>query len=168
MWASQGCGFSCCKTRAPGHEGFGGCSRWALALRLSSRGAQASLLHGLWDLPGPGSEPLVPALAGGLSTTEPPGKPGLLFLSWIMAVSVRALQRKRSNRMYVCVYIYKMKGSRSVVSDSLWPHGLWPTRLLRPWDSPGKNTGVGCHFLLQGIFPTKGSNPGLPHWRQTL
>jgi len=36
-----------------------------------------------------------------------------------------------------------------------------PTRLLRPWDFPGKNTGVGCHFLLQGIFLTQGSNPGL-------
>ena len=36
-------------------------------------------------------------------------------------------------------------------------------RVLRPWDSPGKNTGVGCHFLLQGIFPTQGSNPGLSH-----
>ena len=36
----------------------------------------------------------------------------------------------------------------SVVSDSVRPHGLQPTRLLRPWDSPGKNTGVGCHFLL--------------------
>ena len=37
-----------------------------------------------------------------------------------------------------------------------------------PWDSPGKRTGVGCHFLLQGIFPTQGSNPGLPCCRQTL
>ena len=37
----------------------------------------------------------------------------------------------------------------SVVSDSVQPHGLQPTMLLRPWDSPGKNTGVGCHFLLQ-------------------
>ena len=35
----------------------------------------------------------------------------------------------------------------SVVSDSVRPHGLQPTRLLRPWDSPGKNTGVGCHFF---------------------
>ena len=49
--------------------------------------------------------------------------------------------------------------SRSVVSDSLRPHGLQPTRLLSPWDSPGKNTGVGCHALLQGIFLTQGSNP---------
>ena len=39
----------------------------------------------------------------------------------------------------------------SVMSDSLRPHGLQPTRLLRPWDSPGKNTGVGCHFLLQCV-----------------
>ena len=42
------------------------------------------------------------------------------------------------------------------------------TRFLRPWDFPGKNTGVGCHFLLQEIFPTQGLNPGLPHCRQTL
>ena len=43
----------------------------------------------------------------------------------------------------------EVKWSRSVVSDSLRPHGLQPTRLLPPWDSPGKSTGVGCHFLLQ-------------------
>ena len=42
------------------------------------------------------------------------------------------------------------------------------TRLLRPWDFLGKSTGVGCHFLLQGIFLTQGLNPGLPHCRQTL
>ena len=41
------------------------------------------------------------------------------------------------------------KWSHSVVSDSLRPRGLWPTRLLCPWDSPGKNTGVCYHFLLQ-------------------
>ena len=58
--------------------------------------------------------------------------------------------------------------SCSVVSDSLWSHGLQPATPLCPWDSPGRNTGVGCHTLLQGIFPTQGSNPGLPHWRQIL
>ena len=42
----------------------------------------------------------------------------------------------------------KGKWSRSVVSNSSLPHGLQPTRLLRPWDFPGKNTGVGCHCLL--------------------
>ena len=49
----------------------------------------------------------------------------------------------------------------SVMSDSLWPCGLQPARLRCPWDSPGKNTGVGCHSLLQGILQTQGSNPGL-------
>jgi len=44
----------------------------------------------------------------------------------------------------------------------LQPYGLLPTRLLCPWDSPGKNTGVGCHVLLQRIFPTQGSSP---HWQ---
>ena len=45
--------------------------------------------------------------------------------------------------------------SHSVVSDSLRPHRLYPARLLCPWDSPGKNTGVGCHSLLQRIFQTQ-------------
>ena len=44
----------------------------------------------------------------------------------------------------------------------LQPHGLYSTRLLCPWDSPGKNTGVGCHFFVQGIILTQGSNPCLP------
>ena len=50
----------------------------------------------------------------------------------------------------------------------LLPHGLHPARLLGPWDSPGKNTGVGCHSRLQGIFPNQGSNPSLLHCRQIL
>ena len=47
------------------------------------------------------------------------------------------------------------------MSDSLRPHGLQHARLLCPWDFPGKNSGVGWHFLYQGIFPTKGLNPCL-------
>ena len=46
----------------------------------------------------------------------------------------------------------KWKWSRSVMSDSSRPHGLQPTRLLRPWDFPGKSTGVGCHCLLCGLL----------------
>ena len=42
----------------------------------------------------------------------------------------------------------------------LWPQGLSPTRLLCPWDFPGRNTGVACHFLLQGILPTQGARHG--------
>ena len=52
------------------------------------------------------------------------------------------------------------------MSNSLRPHGLQPARLLCPWDFPGNYTGVGCLSLLQGIFPTQGSNLGLPHYRQ--
>ena len=52
--------------------------------------------------------------------------------------------------------------SHSVVSDSLQTLGLQPSRLLCPWDFPGKNTEVGSHSLLQGIFLTQGLNPDLP------
>ena len=47
-------------------------------------------------------------------------------------------------------------------------HGLQPTRLLCPWGFPGKDTGGGRHFLLQGIFPTQRSNLGLLHCRQII
>ena len=53
--------------------------------------------------------------------------------------------------------------SHSVVSNSLQPHGLYS-----PWNSPGQNTGVGSLLLLQGIFPTQGTNLGLPPCRQIL
>ena len=56
----------------------------------------------------------------------------------------------------------------SVMSNSSWLHGPYPARLLCPWDSPGKNTGVGCRDLLQGIFPTQGWKLGLLcllHWQ---
>ena len=75
--------------------------------------------------------------------------------------------------------------SRLVITSLLWDpvdcsppgssvHGILQARILEwvgsvaPGDSPGKPTGVGCYFLLQGIFPTQGLNPGLPHCRQTL
>ena len=51
----------------------------------------------------------------------------------------------------------------SVMSNSVWPHGLHS-----PWNSPGQNTGVDSLSLLQGIFPTQGLNPGLPHCRWIL
>ena len=53
--------------------------------------------------------------------------------------------------------------NHSVMSDSLGTHGLYS-----PWNSPGQNTGVGSLSLLKGIFPTQGSNPGLPHYRCIL
>ena len=95
------------------------------------------------DLPNPGIKPTSPALAGGFFTTEPPWKP---------------------------IYMYeKREGvSHSIMSNSLKPHGLQPTRLFCPWSSPCKNTGVGSHSLLQGIFLTQGSNPCFLHCKQFL
>ena len=58
--------------------------------------------------------------------------------------------------------------SCSAMSNSLQPHGLQPASILCPWDSVGKNTGVGRHSLLQGIFPTQGLNLGLLHCGQIL
>ena len=58
-----------------------------------------------------------------------------------------------------------------MLTHSVISYGLYPTRLLCAWDSPSKNTRVGCHFLLLGIFQTQGSNPsvlGLLHCRQIL
>ena len=62
--------------------------------------------------------------------------------------------------LYLYMYVSE---SLSVVSNSLWPHGLY-----HPWNSPGQNTGVGSLALFQGIFPTQGLNPGLPHCRRLL
>ena len=68
---------------------------------------------------------------------------------------------------FYAVYTQLLKGSesesRSAVSISLQGH-----RLYSPWNSPGQNTGVGSLSLLRGIFPTQGSNPGLPHCRRIL
>ena len=61
---------------------------------------------------------------------------------------------------------WKVSVSHSVVSDSLWP--LEPTRLLYPWNSSDKNTGVDCHSFLLEIFLTQGLNLGLQHCRQIL
>ena len=63
----------------------------------------------------------------------------------------------------MCLLLVKWSESHSVMSDSLCPHGLYS-----PWNSPGQNTGVGRCSLLQRIFPTQGSNPGLQQCRQTL
>ena len=85
-WASHCSGFSCCGAQALGTQasvvvarGLSSCGSRALECRLSSCGARDWLLRGMWDLPGPGLEPMSPALAGGFLTTAPPGKP-LFFI----------------------------------------------------------------------------------------
>ena len=77
----------------------------------------------------------------------------------------------RQAHLYTVALNIKVKSEsvgRSVLFDSMQPHELQPARLLCPWNSPGKSTGVGSHSLLQGIFPIQGSNPGLLHCRQIL
>ena len=65
----------------------------------------------------------------------------------------------------VSVNSAKLLLSCSVVKTLLQTNGLQPSRLLSPWDFPGRNAGVSCHFLLQGIFLTQGSNPSFLHWQ---
>ena len=66
-------------------------------------------------------------------------------------------------RFLQAITVYFMFICSIWIIDSLWPHGLYS-----PWNSPGQNTGVGSLSLLQGIFPTQGSNPALPHCRWLL
>ena len=70
---------------------------------------------------------------------SPPGSPvpGILQARTLEWVAI----------FFSSAWKWKVKGSRSVVFDSSRPHGLQPTRLLHPWDFPGKSTGVGCHCL---------------------
>ena len=88
------------------------------------------------------------------------------ILEWVAMPSSRGSTRNWDRTQLSCVSrTGKHIESESclVVSNSWWPHGLY-----NPWNSPGQNIGVGSLSLLQGIFPTQGLNPGLPHCRQVL
>ena len=72
-------------------------------------------------------------------------------------------------KLFLWIFIvHAVYSVASVMSNSLWPDGLQPTKFLCPWASPGKTTEVGCHALLQGIFPTQGSKLHLLHCRWIL
>ena len=96
-----------------------------------------------------------------ITTPYPP--PSCVHTSiFYVCISIPTLELGSSvpfSRLYIFIEIE----SCSVVSDSLWPHGLYSS-----WNSPGQNTGVGSLSLLQGIFPTQGLNPCLPHCRWIL
>ena len=77
-------------------------------------------------------------------------------------ISSRLLQQGRE----IGLNNFEAKFSHCRVQLFVTPRTIAPKALA--WNSPGKNTGVGCHFLLQRIFPAQGSNSGLPHCRQTL
>ena len=73
---------------------------------------------------------------------------------WILGDLQESLKRVSVRDVMLLLLLF----SCLVVSHSLWPHGLHSARVLCPWDFPGKNTGVGSHILLQGIFLTQGLN----------
>ena len=77
----------------------------------------------------------------------------------ILLVSKKIYNYYFLRRMIIC-HTFACMCICSVMSDSLQPP--FPTRFLFPWDSPGKNTGVGCYFLLQGIFSIQRSNQQSP------
>ena len=85
------------------------------------------------------------------------------LLAWAARYLILLIRKRRTRKWETEMGQGWGSESHSVVSDSLWPHGLYS-----PWNFPGQNTGVGSLSLLQGIFPTQGSNPGLPHCRQIL
>ena len=90
---------------------------------------------------------------------------------WIQICDSRAFLKlllyPHRNQMSSGLTFFIQNVKWSVMSDSLWHHWYSQSaRLLCPWNSTGKNSGVGCHFLLQGIFSIQGWNLGLPHCRQ--
>ena len=95
----------------------------------------------------------------------------------VVVIVINVLRKKSSeifkqdqsfNKQKLIVFSLFVCVSHSVVFNSLRSRGLWPTRLLCPWDSLGKNTGVSSHSLLQGLFSTQGLDLGLLHFRQIL
>ena len=86
------------------------------------------------------------------------------LVSGLQLTSSLALGADGSSDQLILLLPALLLFSLSVVSNSLQPHRLQPTRLLCPWDFSGKNTEVGCHFLLQGIFSTEKSNLHLLPW----
>jgi len=86
------------------------------------------------------------------------GKDGFTDSSWAWRLQAISNGRKVRDCVCVCVCVHL------VMTDSLWPCGLQPARLLCPWNFPSKNTGAGCH-LFQSIFPIQGLNLHHLHWQ---
>ena len=76
---------------------------------------------------------------------------------------VQTISATRASKLFSGTLQESISESHSVMSNSLRPRGLYS-----PWNFPGQNTGVDNPSLLQGIFPTQGLNPGLPHSRRIL
>ena len=138
-------------------DAFAGVQSWSLLLSMPR---QEELFHSTWPIDSKGPSEAVNSFPH-KEVQFFVGNLCLMILAiWLdsKASLMQSALQTLSCLILSCCFV-------SVLSDSLRPHGLQPTRLLSPWDSPGENTGVGCHGLLQGIFPTQESNPNLLHWQ---
>ena len=106
------------------------------------------------DLPNTGIEPRSPTLQEDSLRAQPPGKP---IVGWVTHVDKRLLLECCA---VLCLVAHPV--------NFLQPHGRYPASLLCLWGFSRQEYWRGCHALLQGIFPTEGLNPGLPHSRQIL
>ena len=91
----------------------------------------------------------------------------LLHMICVILGKILNLSEPQCSQLQIGIIIVRLL-SHSVMSDPLWPQAVQPTMLLYPWNFPDNNTGVGCHFLFQGVFPIQGSNPHLLcllHWQ---
>ena len=149
--------------------------------RLSSwaNGLSCPVARGIL-VPWPQIEPPYPVLQGRFLATGPRGKShnkrvfkwkqitNSVYMGWRVSPWIHVLPDSQNHNLCRCSHNRFSCLVAKLCLTLLWPHGLYPTRLFCPWDFPGKNTGVGCQALLQGIFPTQGLNPGLPHCRWSL
>ena len=141
-------------------------------------------------LPNPGIKPRSPALQADSVPSDPPVKPkntGVGSQSFLQRIF--PTQKLNQGLLHCRQILYQLSyqgspfcsllyvkclalGKESEVAQSYPtlcnPMDCSPTRLLNPWNFLGKSIGVGCHFLLQGVFQAQGSNPGLLHCEQTL
>ena len=118
-----------------------------------------SLLQGICQTQG--LKTCIVCIAGGLFNTIPLD----MYVGCILCKDVFVVYARINiyTQVYIYTHVCMLLCHHSVMPDSETPMDCSPTRLLRPWDSPGKSTGVGCHALLQGVFPTQGSNLSLFH-----
>ena len=91
------------------------------------------------------------------------------FCAWLMPLTILILRLIVEIKWTTIAVVHSFCCCCCLVTKSrltvLWRHGLYPTKLLRPWDFPGRNTGMGCHFLLQGIFLIQELSPSLLYWQ---
>ena len=134
----------------------------------------------MWVLFGPGIEPVSLALAGGFLSTVPPGKSINVDLGVDFKIYVIKLFWTKFSILFKFVFLYmsitveKLRNIEILCTSESCSRvcrtlcNPMDYGILRPWNSPGQNTGVGSLSLLQGILPTQGSNLGLPNCRQIL